>query len=134
MVTNVVTISGDTIVEDAIAKLLELDISGAPIVDREGHLIGIISEFQLLEAIYSPEVKKSQVSRLMTRDVFTVTEDMLLSEVANLLVLHRIRRTPVVRDRQVVGIISRRDLLRYVLDAGEKLDEFLGAVHGLVQA
>ena len=107
----------------AIRGLLKHHVSGAPIVDEQGCLVGIVSEFQLLEAIYRPEVKQEQVRDLMTKDVITVTEDAGLSEVANLLLLHRIRRVPVVRDDKMVGIITRRDLLQSTVGAEGLRDE-----------
>lgn len=114
---NVVAICPDATVEEAIHSLLEHHVSGVPIVDEQGCLVGIISEFQLLEAIYRPEVKQERVRDLMTKDVITVAEDATLSEVANMLLLHRIRRVPVVRDGKLVGIIARRDLLACTVDA-----------------
>jgi CBS domain-containing protein len=127
MNTNLVAVCADATVEETIRSLLEHHVSGAPIVDEQGYLVGIVSEFQLLEAIYRPEVKQEQVRDLMTKDVITVTEDAALSEVANLLLLHRIRRVPVVRDGKIVGIIARRDLLRCTVDVeaapGEAAEE-----------
>lgn len=119
MTKNVVSVDQDGTVEQAIRTLLEHRISGAPVTDGAGNLVGIISEFQLLEVIYEPEMRTAPVSRLMTRDVLTVDEQTTLSDVANLFVVHRIRRVPVMRDGKVVGLISRRDLLRCVLDAGD---------------
>jgi CBS domain-containing protein len=103
--------------------MLEHEISGAPVVDAGQNLVGIISELRLLEVIYTPELKVAPVSQFMTRDVLTVTEATLLSEIATIFVLHRVRRVPVVRDGHLVGLISRRDLLRYALEAGDELRE-----------
>ena len=119
MNSNVVAIDADATVEETIHSLLKHRASGAPVVDRQGELIGIVSEFQLLEAIYRPEVKREQVRDLMTRDVITVGADATLSEVANMLLLHRIRRVPVVHEGKMIGIISRHDLLRCTVDADE---------------
>lgn len=125
MCTKLITIREDVTVEEAILTLLEHDISGVPVVDDQGRLVGIISELQLLEAVYTPEVKTHQVHNFMTKDVLTVTEGTILSDVTNLLVLHRIRRVPVVRDGELVGIITRRDLLRYTVEAGDTLKKSL---------
>ncbi len=125
---NVVAIRDNATVEEAIHSLLEHHVSGAPIVDAQGCLVGIISEFQLLEAIYRPEVKQEQVRDLMTKDVITVAEDATLSEVANMLLLHRIRLVPVVRDAEVTGVITRGDLLRYTVDTDTTQGEPAGAV------
>jgi CBS domain-containing protein len=121
MTTSLFTISKDATVEEAIRMLIDRDVSGAPVVDDQGKLIGIISELQLLEAVYTPEVKSQRLRSFMTKDVLTVAEDTLLSDVTNILVLHRIRRVPVLRDGRLVGIITRRDLLRYALEASDTL-------------
>ena len=128
MNTNVVTIRPEATVEEAIRMLVDHHVSGTPVVDRQGTMVGIISEFQLLEAIYTPDVKKLCVAEVMSKDVVSVEENTLLSDVASLFVLNRIRRVPVVRGQRLIGVISRRDLLRYILDMGDKLSEFLADV------
>ena len=134
MNVNVVTIHPEASVDDAVRTLVERNVSEAPIVDDNGKLVGIISEFPLLEVIYTPSVRELPVSRLMSKDVLTVRENTLLSDVATLFVVNRIRRVPVVRDGRVVGIISHRDLLRYILDMGGRLDELLKDVCGVAGA
>lgn len=117
MSRNVVVIREHATVEEAIHSLLKHRVSGAPVVDAQGQLVGIISEFQLLEAIYRPEVKQELVRDLMTKDVITVTDESILSEVANMFLLHRIRRVPVLCNGEMVGLISHRDLLKCTVDA-----------------
>jgi CBS domain-containing protein len=124
MSREVITVTPETTVEAAIHLFLERNISGAPVVDQNGRLRGIITQFQLLEVLYDPNVKNSKIEECMTRNVFTIEEDALLGTAANLLVVHRIQRIPVVRHGSVVGIISRRDLLRYFAETGEEIDAF----------
>jgi len=121
---DVVAICPNATVEDAIHLLLEHDISGAPVIGESGRLCGIITQFQLMEVLYDPNVKNAKIQEYMTRDVFTIEEDALLGTAANLFIVHRIRRIPVVRDGAVVGIISRRDLLRYFVETGEEIEAF----------
>ena len=128
MNVDVLTISAKATVEVAIRRLVENHISGMPVVGRDGCLVGIVSEFQLLETLYSPEVRDIPVSDVMTADVLTVTPDAMLSDATNLMVDHRIRRLPVVENGKIVGIVSRRDLLRYTLEAGDRLYEFLDEI------
>ena len=128
MRTDLITVRAEATFGDAIRTLLEHDISGAPVVDEQGRLVGIISELQLLEAVYTPEVKTHHVRHFMTKHVLTVTEETILSDVTNLMVLHRIRRVPVVREGELVGIISRRDLLRYTLEAEDTLKKSIDQV------
>jgi CBS domain-containing protein len=124
MNTKVISIRPEATIEEAIRMLLKHDVSGLPVIDDTGRLCGIISEFQLLEVVYDPNLKAAQVQGFMTREVITIDESTLLASVANLFIVHRIRRVPVVRDGKVVGIVSRRDLLRYIVDTGSKIENF----------
>lgn len=124
MTTDMVTVSPDSTIEDAMRLLIDERISGAPVVDQHGKLIGIISEYQLLEVVYDPELKAQHVSDFMTRNVITVDADALLASVANMFVLHRIRRLPVVQNGQLVGVVARRDLLKYIMESGAPIQNF----------
>ena len=124
MHSKVVCARPEATVEEAIELLLDNNISGAPVIDDAGRLCGIISQFQLLEVMYDPQIKKGHVRDFMTREVLTIDEDALLGTAVNLFVVHRIRRLPVVRQGRVVGVISRSDLLRYFVNTGEQIDTF----------
>jgi CBS domain-containing protein len=122
---NVISIDPDTTIDAALQILIENDVSGAPVIDKNGRLCGIISQFQLLEIAFDPEVRQGLVRDFMTRKVITVKENTLLATVANVLMVRRIRRLPVVRDGKVVGIISRGDLVKYFAKTGERLRSFI---------
>jgi CBS domain-containing protein len=124
MSRQVVSIRPEATVEEAIQLLLEHNISGAPVIDGDGRLCGIITQFQLLEVLYDPQVKYGHVNEFMTRDVLTIEDTALLGTAANMFVVHRIRRIPVLREGAVVGIISRSDLLRYFAQTGEEIEVF----------
>lgn len=124
MNSRVVSILPEATVEETIHLLLDHNVSGAPVIDDRGCLCGIISQFQLLEVLYDPQVKNSRVREFMTRDVLTVEDTALLGVAASLFVVHRIRRLPVVRKGRVVGVISRSDLLRYFVETGERIETF----------
>ena len=138
MTTDVITVDPDMTVQ-VLAKLLaERGISGAPVVDASGRLVGIVSEGDLLHRAeigtarrhrerrrswwlddFASELARDyirshgrNVKDFMTCDVVTVTEDTDLGEVAALLEAKRIKRVPVTRDGKVIGIISRANLVR----------------------
>lgn len=121
---EVVSIHPEASVEEAIEMLLEHNISGAPVLDKAGQLCGIITQFQLLEVMYDPEIRNGKVRDFMTRNVLTIDDEALLGTAVNLFVMHRIRRLPVLRNGRVVGVISRSDLLRYFVKSGEQIDSF----------
>jgi CBS domain-containing protein len=137
MTPNVITVDPGTTVQALAALLSERGISGAPVVDAAGKLVGIVSEGDLLHrpeigteahnpaqrswwledfaAMQAREYVKSHgrtVNDIMTRDVVTVTEETDLGEVARLLETNRIKRVPVMRGDKIVGIVSRSNLVR----------------------
>lgn len=125
MTSKVITVPLDATVSETIVLLLNHHISGAPVVDSKGELVGVISEFQLLETIFDPDVCSGTVADYMTKNVISVQEETLLADVAALFTQHRIRRIPVVNNGRIVGIVSRSNLLRYVVQAGDKITNFL---------
>jgi CBS domain-containing protein len=139
MTKEVVSVSPDTPINEIAQLLLKNTISGVPVVDADGKVLGMVTEGDLIarddtarearrewwlalladgEAL-SPEFLKTIHWRLSARDVMispvvTVGEDTDVTEIARILKEKRIKRVPVVRDRRVVGIISRADLLNAV--------------------
>ncbi|MBO0737581.1 MAG: CBS domain-containing protein [Alphaproteobacteria bacterium] len=138
MTTDVITVDPDTTVQALAALLAERGISGTPVVEAGGRLVGIVSEGDLLHRAeigtarrhrerrrswwldhYASDLAREYIKShgrtvkdIMTRDVVSVTEDIDLGEVAALLEAKRIKRVPVVRDGKVIGIISRANLVR----------------------
>jgi CBS domain-containing protein len=137
MTPNVITVDPDMPVRDLAALLSERGISGAPVVDSGGRMVGIVSEGDLLHRAELGTEKRDErrhswwlehyasglaqeyvkshgrvVKDIMTRNVITVTEDTDLADVATLLETKRIKRLPVMRGGEIVGIISRSNLVR----------------------
>ncbi len=133
MNSNVITINADATIGDAIALLLQHGISGLPVVDDQGQIRGIVTEFSLIQSITRPELKAEPISSVMTTDVITVTEDAIPVEVVRIMQTRRIRRVPVVRNGEVVGVIARRDILRYVTENEKGLRELFDEVKSAAQ-
>lgn len=135
MTTNVVTVKPDTKVRDVAALMLEKHISGVPVLDDNGKLVGMISEGDLLRrpelgtekhrrrwlAFFSRadeqarEFTKSHALRagdVMTKQVLHVAEGTPLGDVVGLMEKHRVKRLPVLSKGKLVGIVSRVDLIR----------------------
>jgi predicted transcriptional regulator len=112
MTPELVTVGPNSSIEEAIETLLAKGISGLPVVDTEGRLVGVITEFALLAVTYDQRVKNHTVSQHMTRDVITVDVKDPLSRVADVCIVHRVRRVPVMQNGRLVGLIARRDVLR----------------------
>lgn len=130
---GVISIAPDRSMTDAASMMLKFDISGLPVVNSQGKLVGIVTEGDFLKRAefgdgnrerwikYMTDIgplaeeytrsRGRKVSEVMTRNVVTVTEDTSIAEVARLMQHHRINRLPVLRNEVPVGMISRSNLL-----------------------
>jgi CBS domain-containing protein len=115
MTSAVVSVGPDTPMSE-IAKLLrDHEISAVPVVDATGVPSGMISEGDLTgrgETTSNAPNPIRQASEIMAVPVITVGEETEVTEIAQLLIAHRIKRVPVLRDGRIVGIVSRADLVR----------------------
>lgn len=144
MTTEVITVSEDACVQDAANLLLRHRISAAPVVDKSGKLVGIISQGDLMrraetgtqhhrpwwlemltdsDTLAREFVKENarRVADVMTRKVITARSDTDLAEIANLLEKNGIKRVPIVDDGRLVGIVSRANLVQAVAAVGGQL-------------
>jgi CBS domain-containing protein len=134
MTSPVISVEPDASIWEAIRIMLQRRISGLPVIDKHGHLVGMVSEGDFLrraetgtqrrrphwlECLMGPgrladEYTRShgrKIQDMMTSDPVTVTEDTSLDEVVRTMEKRRIKRLPVVRGKEVVGIVSRANLV-----------------------
>ena len=117
MTRHLVTFKSDTDLFTAINRLLEHRISGAPVIDSQGHLIGMLSEGDCLRGILSGAYYEGAggfVSAYMTTHVETVGPDTDVIELSERFLSGRHGRLPVIEDGCLVGQVSRHDVLRAV--------------------
>jgi CBS domain-containing protein len=117
MTTKLVTFRPDDTIDQVMEELTKKKISGAPVVDESGGLIGIISEIDCLREIikgkYTNTVRfPAKVEELMTRNVITLGPDLSLFDAAQKFLECKIRRFPVLKDGILVGQISLSDVIR----------------------
>ena len=135
MTNAVITVDENASVPSAAKLMAKHGISAVPVVDRENRVIGMVSEGDLLHrAEIGTEHRRSwwlemasstnklagdyikshsgKVKDVMTRDVWSVTEETPVADIAVLLETNRIKRVPVLRDGQLIGIVSRANLVR----------------------
>ncbi|MEO0601733.1 MAG: CBS domain-containing protein [Myxococcota bacterium] len=115
MTGTLFTVREDMRVLAAVRSLLKHRLSGAPVVDDQGLLIGMLSERDCIHALVRAVVERlpsSYVRDVMTTDVLTISESADLLSIAHIFVTRPMRRIPVVdEERHLVGQISRHDLL-----------------------
>lgn len=118
MAEKLVTFTPDTDLFEAINQLLEHRITGAPVICKDGKLVGLLSEADCLKAIltltYHEEEMGGRVGDYMSPEVYTINHDADIIAVAEDFITNGRRRLPVVKDGKLVGQISRRDVLRAV--------------------
>lgn len=116
------TVSPDDTFDEACSLLLRQHISGLPVVDHEQRLVGIITENDLLNVLVGGGEEGSyRVADYMTADVTTVSEDDSAVEVAGMFLKYQVRRFPVLSGDRLVGIVARRDLVRYICDLRKRI-------------
>jgi CBS domain-containing protein len=119
MTRKLVTFRPDTNVVEAMGVLLEKRISGAPVVDTKGSLVGILSEVDVMEVVIQDSYYNEGagiVGDYMQRNVDTVDPESDIYALAERFRQEHRRRYPVVRNGKLVGQISRRDVLRAAWD------------------
>ena len=137
MTRPVISVTPDTKVADAANTMLGKHISGLPVIDATGKLVGIVSEGDFIRRSEIGTQRKrgrflnfilgpgkaaadfvhehgSRVDEIMTTQPLTITEDTPLEEIVELMEKHNIKRLPVMRADKVVGIVSRSNLLQAV--------------------
>jgi len=134
MSSPALSVGSDSSITQAIELMLTKHISGLPVLDTEGRLVGIVTEGDFLrraetgtqrqrprwlEFLMGPgkiaseytQSHGSKVAEVMTSDVRTVGEDTDLEKIVELMEKHRIKRVPVIRDDRIVGIVTRSNLM-----------------------
>ena len=144
MTSQVITVSENDTVEKCANLLITHDLSGLPVVDENMKVIGMVTEGDLIRRasrikgpaalevlggifyLESPtkfmdDLKRSMgnfAKDIMSKDVITVTPNMLISEAATLLVQNKIKRLPVINEGgNLIGIISRKDIMNHLFKA-----------------
>jgi CBS domain-containing protein len=146
MTRPVVAIPPDATILQAANLMLERHISGLPVVDSTGKLVGIVSEGdfirrgeigtqrrrgRFLKFILGPgqaatdfvRERGRKISEIMTHDPITVTEDTSLETIVALMEKNKLKRLPVIRDGRVVGIVSRANLLQAVASLARQIPD-----------
>jgi predicted transcriptional regulator len=115
MSANLVTFTPDMDILKAINLLIENRISGAPVVDKQGNMVGMLAEKECLkvalQASYHSE-SAGTVAEYMRTEMKTVDADTNIVDIAGMFLQDGYRRYPVMKDNRLVGQISRRDVLR----------------------
>lgn len=113
----VVAASRTTTARDLAIQMFLGGFSGMPVTDRDGKIIGLVTEFDIIHAARQGKTLATTVAEeIMTHDVITVDVETPIEEVVEILEAERILRVPVTERGRLVGVISRPDVLRWLVE------------------
>ena len=115
MTTEVITIDPDMPLEKAIESLVNNKISGMPVCDKGGKVVGMISEKDLLNFIFSGNLNNTKIKEAMSTHVISFPPDADLDKIALVMGEKQIRRVPIIENEKLLGIVSRRSIIRILL-------------------
>lgn len=132
-----IAISQDASLREAVGLLSSARVSGLPVVDAQGELVGMVTEHDVIRALLPTyenilssdtgllsadlmtarvyQVRDNPVSGIMTTNVVTLEEDDSVLKAASTVILKKVKRLPVLRDRKPVGVISRIDIIQALI-------------------
>ena len=116
MTMEVIVAAPQTTLAEAARELGRLEISGLPVVDANGQVLGILTESDVLRALLEEKSVETPVGTIMTSPVVTVDEFTPADTVARLLRTHRVHHLPVTRQGVVVGLITPQEVIRYFVE------------------
>jgi CBS domain-containing protein len=105
MTRDVITVSPTTSVKNLAMLLIKNQISGAPVADRSGKIIGVVSESDIVAK------RGKNVRDIMSKKLISVDEQTPVEKIAQLMTTHKIKRLPVMDGGRVLGIVSRADIV-----------------------
>lgn len=111
MTRKVCTVAPDASILEAAQLLDRMHISGLPVLDAEGKIIGMITEADIISKVNREGLR---VDDIMSREIIVVDEETAVGEIAMTLSERKIKRVPVVNNDKLVGIVSRGDIVHAV--------------------
>jgi CBS domain-containing protein len=116
MTTDVAFVKKDTSIYDVVAMLVEKNITGIPVVNDDMSLAGVITEKDMLRLLRDDPQAPGIVEDFMSTQVVSFDQNDDLIAVCECLVNSHFRRVPIVSGGKLVGVISRRDIIKYILE------------------
>ncbi len=114
MTTEVVAVSKDADIYRAIRMMVEKNVTGLPVIDKDRMLVGVVTEKDVLKLLYEVEDRPGKVEDYMTKAVVAFDQETEIGTVADGLAASHFRRVPILNQGRLVGIISRKDVIKHI--------------------
>ena len=105
MTRDVITVPPSMKIKQLANALIKNQVSGAPVADKKGKIVGIVSEADIVAK------KGKDVKSIMSKKVVSIDEETPVEQIAHLMMTQHVKRVPVMRGDQLVGIVSRADIV-----------------------
>ena len=105
MTRDVITVMPTMTIKQLANALIKNQVSGAPVAGKKGKIIGIVSEADIVAK------KGKDVKSIMSKKIVSIDEETPVEEIAQLMMTHHVKRVPVIHGDQLVGIVSRADIV-----------------------
>jgi len=105
MTRDVITVMPSMTIKQLANALIKNQVSGAPVNNNKGKIIGIVSEADIVAK------KGKDVKSIMSKKIVSIDEETSVEQIAHLMTTHHVKRVPVMRGDQLVGIVSRADIV-----------------------
>jgi len=120
MSTKVISVKRQTEIYEAIRMLAENNVTGLPVINDDMRIVGIITEKDVLHLLYDIDAKPGKVEDFMTKGVVSFDEDDSLIDITECFLKNSFRRVPITAGGRLVGIVSRKDIIAYILKLRHK--------------
>ncbi len=121
MTNNVATAARDTDIYQAVKTMVDNNITGLPVLNEDGSLAGVITEKDALKLLYDVENdNQGNVEDYMSKGIVSFNENDSLIDITDCLIKNNFRRVPIMSKGKLAGIISRKDIIAYILKLRHK--------------
>jgi CBS domain-containing protein len=114
MTTDVLAVARSTDIYRAIRIMVENNVTGLPVVGSDRTLVGVVTEKDVLKLLYDVEDRPGKVEDFMTEAVVAFDQEADIGAVADGLAANHFRRVPILQEGRLVGIISRKDVIKHI--------------------
>jgi CBS domain-containing protein len=114
MTKEIISVRDTTDVKKVLKLLVEKNVTGLPVISDEGYLVGMVTEKDILQMLYKQTIKNRTVSDMMTHGIVSFDENDNLIDIYKCLMENNFRRVPILSEGKLVGIISRRDIIKFL--------------------
>jgi len=125
MTKEVITVKPSISIYEALNLLTKKEISGLPVVDDDNHIVGMLTEKDVLRLMIDEKIRvNATVDEYMSRKVYSFNEDESPITVCKFFIKSHIRRVPITRNKKLVGIVARRDIIQLIMEARMNIADF----------